>query len=1660
MRRNIFWLCATCLVFLFSCTDTGTQRTPIPPEISILEPDDNNVTPEYLLGDEVAFLANASDNYDSADDLAVVWSTTWLEEGGERTEELGSTTVESDGRSTLITSALQTGVHTVYASVTDSDDLTAEDWVNVDVIAEDLPPTVSITSPLHNTDVPEFEVVNFTAVAGDDHDTSLLSVEWRSSLSGVLDSVPPASNGSVQFVANYMIPGEHDITIEVTDEMDQSATDTIRLNIIAENQPPSTPTVTIDPLGPTTNDDLDCQATGSLDPEGAVVTYTYDWQLGGVSSGWTAITLLAATTQTGEEWSCVVTPWDDQNLDGAPGSATVTIDNTLPSYSSLVLQPYQAYETSILECIPSGWFDPDGDPEGAIYEWWVGGIQSATVTDTLDGADFDHFDDVYCVVYPFDGVDLGNPLTSNTITIENTPPGDPDIAIDPDPLHYDEDILCTIVTAAPDDDNDAIVYEYEWERDGVLEAGLTGGTVPAADTTLGEEWTCRARANDGTDTSSWVEASAIVLPWEGDLVVTEIMVNPEEVDDTAGEYIEIYNTAAEAILLDGFTLSDDGADTHVINSGGLAEVLPGAYLVLGINASNINNGGVSVDYQYANFELDNAPDEVVLSFLTVDVDVVEYDWGMNFPMPGGQSMSLDLAMFNATDNDDGANWCGATTPLFEWGDFGTPGADNDDCDCWYSDLDQDGFGTDPVCGVDYLDCDDNDPTVNPAGFDICLDGIDQDCDGVDRECTCAESDTDGDGYGTAYTCVDVDCDDTDPAVYPGAPELCNLIDDDCDGDTDEGYDNDGDGYATCANDCEDGNPQVNPGANEYCDGIDNDCDGLIDDDGAIGASTWYEDADADGFGNAQVTDIDCYQPTGYVSNDTDCDDNDGDNFPGNPEACDGADNDCDGTADNGLAFLDWYYDADGDLYGDAATGQSTCDGPPGATGWVQTGTDCDDADPQQNPGALEYCNGEDDDCDGDVDEDSAADAQTWYQDADGDSYGNANASDIDCYQPTGYVTDDMDCDDADPQQNPGALEYCNGEDDNCDGFIDEDTAVDAITWYQDYDADGYGNAAIWEVDCYQPSGYVATGTDCDDTESSVNPGATETCNGLDDDCDGTIDEDDAADVVTWYEDADGDGYGNAAVSDIDCDQPAGYVTDSSDCDDTDADNFPGNPEQCDGADNDCDGAIDNGITQQDWFYDADADLYGDSNNSQTDCASPGANWVLADGDCDDAAPAINPGATELCDGVDNDCDGDIDEDDAADAITWYLDSDGDGYGDPNASDVDCDQPVGYVTDNTDCDDSESANYPGASEYCDGVDNNCDGYIDEDSAVDVAVWYRDFDGDGFGDAAAFDLDCDQPVGYLADDTDCDDYDPDIYPGATEYCNGEDDDCDGDIDEDSAADAITWYRDADGDGYGDPGDADIDCDQPAGYLADDSDCDDTEYSVNPSITEVCDGIDNNCDGSTDEAWGDCDLTNVDLHSCDAGSCAVDTCDDPFHDMNLVDSDGCEAEEDIYEVYGGGDYLNYIDEWGPFYDDPATSETIIGNIVPAGDEDWYYVDAVDMGESDGDCDPFNVEFLFTSNPNGEFRFEVYDMTGTLYYYDMPDPPDQDTTCGADLQTFDWDVSTAYNMGECPCQNTTTPDLGYTECSDNSEEFLIRVYRYSGIEDADEYRLTISNG
>ncbi len=384
------------------------------------------------------------------------------------------------------------------------------------------------------------------------------------------------------------------------------------------------------------------------------------------------------------------------------------------------------------------------------------------------------------------------------------------------------------------------------------------------------------------------------------------------------------------------------------------------------------------------------------------------------------------------------------------------------------------------------------------------------------------------------------------------------------------------------------------------------------------------------------------------------------------------------------SYYPWYEDSDEDGFGNSDVIVNEEAQP---LGYVINGDDCDDSAPSINPGATEICNSVDDNCDSNIDEGVLL---SFYQDSDVDGFGNLQVTQQSCSVPEGYVADDTDCDDSAASVNPGATEICNGVDDNCNLGIDEGVL---LSFYQDFDVDGFGNLQVTQQSCSVPEGYVADDTDCDDSAASVNPGATEICNSVDDNCNSEIDE---GVLLTFYRDFDVDGFGSWMGRQQSCSAPEGYVSDHTDCDDWEPSIHPGAPEVCNGADDNCDAQVDEGVTIT-FYRDADEDNYGNTDNSIEACTNP-MGYLTDNTDCDDTEPGLNP------------------------ETVWYLDGDQDNYPINSNALMQCLAPAGsnvpdYLFTLFDCDDSDPLINPGNLEIIgNSIDDDCNSGTLDSAAV--------------------------------------------------------------------------------------------------------------------------------------------------------------------------------------------------------------------------------------------------------------------------------------------------------------------------------------------------------
>jgi hypothetical protein len=770
-------------------------------------------------------------------------------------------------------------------------------------------------------------------------------------------------------------------------------------------------------------------------------------------------------------------------------------------------------------------------------------------------------------------------------------------------------------------------------------------------------------------------------------------------------------------------------------------------------------------------------------------------WGYNSPTAGTYGISFGGSLNCSTQqiyfaDSDGDSFGNPTSTIQACSPpigYVTNATDCDDANAsinpnttWYADVDGDSYGnlnaifTGCVPPIGFVlnssDCDDSNPSLNIL--------------------TTYYQDLDQDGFGNpavsisncsqplGYVINNTDCNDNSISQNSAATEIADNIDNDCDGLVDEGFaaltwylDNDQDGfggtdsvqsilspggnYILVGGDCNDVLASVNPNAQEICDGIDNNCDGLMD-NGLI-FSTYYADNDGDTYGNSTDSIVSCSQPVGYVSNNTDCNDA---IVSINPGATDipvnGIDEDCNGqdaplvplnlgmyqfagtvdcaTQDN--AVTSQPSGAQFSLFNGVGTNCSAAAGVFNRSGWNTgivvdsteynefsvTADDCKKLNldrvafkfrPSGSAGSpVWHLRSSVDNFSTDLDFGTGANVNSAYL---FDTVYLSNHLNLNQVTFRFYITEIL-----------GTTTTWRMDDVSLFGNI---ISVTPQTYYADFDGDGFGDLNLDTLTCNLPNGFVIDNTDCNDQNALINPS------------------------TLWYFDADNDQIGDATVSFTGCTPPNGYVLSAGDCDDSNS-------------------QISGPVT---YYADLDSDGFGLDSSAQLLCQNPGAGYVTTGGDCDDLNNLINPNAQEICDGIDNDCDGLAD--DSLLFTMYYVDVDGDGFGDEATAVESCSQPQNTITIGGDCDDTNDQIYPGATEICDDVDNDCDGSTDE--GLNFITYYTDADNDGFGTGSTGLSFCSIPgPGFSTNNQDCDDNNGQINPNAIDITgNGIDENCDG-------------------------------------------------------------------------------------------------------------------------------------------------------------------------------------------------------------------------------------------------------------------------------------------
>ncbi len=813
------------------------------------------------------------------------------------------------------------------------------------------------------------------------------------------------------------------------------------------------------------------------------------------------------------------------------------------------------------------------------------------------------------------------------------------------------------------------------------------------------------------------------------------------------------------------------------------------------------------------------------------------------------------------------------------------------------DADKDGFSGKNEKG-DEIDCNPQDPASFPGAPELCGDGIDQNCDGADVDCG-AINDDDGDKYANS---LDQDCKPFDAKIYPGAPEVCNGKDDDCDGATDEGNPGGGVACGSTTGVCQAGMtvctrvssiaqvlcvPKVGAKA-ELCNGVDDNCNGKTDEVFAdLGQACDGVDADL------------CKTGTWACAADgkgTTC----SNESQGNQvELCDNIDNDCNGKTDEGLSYF-------GKQVGAACTGLGLCGaGKVVCSPELQIpvcSTDFYGTEPQSKD---EVCNSKDDDCDGKTDESMTFGGNAVGFPCQGPGACAGVPGTVECGPSGKAICSTM----GGGSKYAGLAEVCDGIDNDCDGHLDEGLGVkdsnckqvgvcnqlnvsakcigaawqcgyQSVPGYQadkEYSCDGLDNDCDGQTDEDFLVGKPCDGADSDQCKNGTwacSPDKTigvctnetavdikESCNAKDDNCDGKTDED-----FTVGQPCDGGDNDQCKNGVFECTGDGSNVV----CGKETVESVT---ELCNGLDDNCDGQTDEGFT----WSDAKLALGTACDGTDADQCANGLVACAADFKSAVCGTETKENIKEICDELDNDCDGKTDEDQTHQGKP--LKGACTGVGACGPGEVVCSPKTFLAT----CSSNPDAFliFNGA-ELCDGLDNDCNGKTDDNLSFNGYILGGTCPAVGNCGAGTVECGGDKQVVCST------------QKGGSktqvkvEVCNGKDDDCDGQTDEDLTL-------------------ADSDCGKVGICVAEKVGasckngawvCDYSKLAAYETVEKHCDGLDNDCDGQTDEGFDigqACD--GVDSDSCKKGTwtCASDA-------LSHVCAN--EEQQDIAEVCDGAD------------------------------------------------------------------------------------------------------------------------------------------------------------
>lgn len=469
------------------------------PECAISAPLNNQVFSNL---DIITLAGTASDVDVAADRLHATWVSNV--DG-----VLSDTMVDSDGSFSVGVTGLTVGPHTVQLQIEDEVGARCTESVSIIVGAG---PSAEITAPTDNTMFNHGARADFQGLVSDPQDTAQsLDITWSSNVDGLFSTQRATSSGVA--VANTFIlsPGTHIVTLEVTDSDGFTGSDQVSVII---NDLPNAPGIALNPASPTSSNALQVSITqASTDLENDAITYSYIWQRNGIQTSHNTSTVPYTDTLRGETWSVVVIP-NDGHGDGISSTSSTTILNSAPLLTSVNLSTNIVYETTSISCSQVGGYDEDGDSITYAYEWKVNGVTAST-TNTLTGAAFDHGDVIQCHITPSDGNTVngtGATVSSTPITVTNSTPVLSSANLTPTSSYESSTLTCGHPAGTDADPADVagLQYVYDWYVNGSLQSvhtsTLDGNYFNKIDAVY-----CTVAPNDGMITGSSVASNTVTI---------------------------------------------------------------------------------------------------------------------------------------------------------------------------------------------------------------------------------------------------------------------------------------------------------------------------------------------------------------------------------------------------------------------------------------------------------------------------------------------------------------------------------------------------------------------------------------------------------------------------------------------------------------------------------------------------------------------------------------------------------------------------------------------------------------------------------------------------------------------------------------------------------------------------------------------------------------------------------------------------------------------------------------------------------------------------------------------------------------------------------------------------------------------------------------------